>query len=117
MNNAHQLLRDANIAPTGDVIAEALGTANAAYLKFIEELQQQGSSLMEWRFYNAGKAWLTKGEYKWTTAKGTNKVKPIFWLSIWAGHSECLSTLPKRQEFWYASGAEVPASCNFRREI
>ena len=40
---------------------------------------------MDWRYYNDGKAWLTKGEYKWITARGTNKIKPIFWLSIWEG--------------------------------
>ncbi len=40
---------------------------------------------MDWRFYNDGKAWLSKGEYKWTTTRGTNKVKPLFWLSIWEG--------------------------------
>jgi hypothetical protein len=38
---------------------------------------------MDWRFYNDGKAWLSKGEYKWTTPRGASKVKPIFWLSIW----------------------------------
>jgi len=40
---------------------------------------------MDWRYYNDGKAWLSKGEYKWTTARGTDKVKPIFWMSIWEG--------------------------------
>lgn len=35
--------------------------------------------------YNDGKAWLSKGEYKWIIARGTNKVKPLFWLSIWEG--------------------------------
>jgi len=40
---------------------------------------------MDWRYYQDGKAWLSKGEYKWTTTRGTNKVKPIFWLSLWEG--------------------------------
>ncbi|MFV0528412.1 MAG: DUF3788 family protein [Lachnospiraceae bacterium] len=78
-----QLLRDATIKPTAEIIADGLGVTNAIYTKFIEELRKYSISLMDWRYYNDGKAWLSKGEYKWTTARGTNKVKPIFWLSIW----------------------------------
>ena len=80
-----QLLRDINIEPTAEIIAEGLGEANNAYIKFIDGLKGIGISLMDWRYYNDGKAWLTKGEYKWTTPRGANKVKPIFWMSIWEG--------------------------------
>ena len=83
MNTAQQLLRDANVKPTAEIIADSLGATNTTYTKFIEELKKYNISLMDWRYYNDGKAWLSKGEYKWTTARGTNKVKPIFWLSIW----------------------------------
>ena len=86
MNNEQvQLLRDVNIEPTAKIIADGLGAASNTYIKFIKELEQYNFSLMDWRFYNDGKAWLSKGEYKWTTARGTNKVKPLFWLSIWEG--------------------------------
>lgn len=85
MSNAQQLLRDPNIVPIAEVIADGLGTTNNVYIKFVEELKKQDISLMEWRYYNDGKAWLSKGEYKWTTTRGTNKVKPMFWLSIWDG--------------------------------
>jgi hypothetical protein len=80
-----QLLRDANIEPTAEKIASGLGSANNTYKKFIEKLKEYNISLMDWRYYNDGKAWLSKGEYKWVTSRGTNKVKPIFWLSIWEG--------------------------------
>ncbi|TDW13227.1 uncharacterized protein DUF3788 [Breznakia blatticola] len=80
-----QLLRDPNIKPTDELIADGLGEANNAYKKFIDDLKEQSVFLMDWRFYNDGKAWLSKGEYKWITKRGTNKVKPIFWLSIWEG--------------------------------
>lgn len=80
---AQQLLRDANIRPTAEIIADGLGATNTTYTKFIEELKKHHISLMNWRYYNDGKAWLSKGEYRWTTARGTDKVKPIFWLSIW----------------------------------
>jgi len=80
-----QLLRDVNVEPTDEIIANGLGAASNTYAKFIEELKKYDISLMDWRFYNDGKAWLSKGEYKWITARGTNKVKPLFWLSIWEG--------------------------------
>jgi hypothetical protein len=83
---SEQLLRDPNVAPTIDIIAEGLGAAYTTYAKFTKELEKHYDiTLMDWRFYNDGKAWLSKGEYKWTTARGANKVKPIFWLSIWEG--------------------------------
>jgi hypothetical protein len=81
-----QLLRDPGIEPTNEIIAAGLGAAYETYAKFVQELADRYSiTLMDWRFYNDGKAWLSKGEYKWTTARGANKVKPIFWLSIWEG--------------------------------
>lgn len=83
MNKTQPLLRDAAVKPTAEIIANGLGAANTTYIKFVEELKKYGISLMDWRYYNDGKAWLSKGEYKWTTARGANKVKPLFWLSIW----------------------------------
>jgi len=80
-----QLLRDVNIEPTDEIIAEGLGAINNIYTKFVKGLEHYDISLMDWRYYNDGKSWLTKGEYKWVTARGTNKVKPLFWLSIWEG--------------------------------
>lgn len=80
---AQQLLRNPNIEPTKEMIAEGLGAANTVFTAFVEKLKEYGVSLMDWRYYNDGKAWLSKGEYKWTIARGTNKVKPLFWLSIW----------------------------------
>ena len=83
--NQVQLLRDPDITPTSAVIATGLGNSYDTYAKFIKDLGEYDISLMEWRYYNDGKSWLSKGEYKWTTSRGTNKVKPIFWLSIWDG--------------------------------
>ncbi len=80
-----QLLRDINIEPNEEIIASCLGKTNNIYKTFIEELNKNNISLMEWRYYKDGKAWLSKGEYKWTTSRGTNKIKTIFWLSIWEG--------------------------------
>lgn len=85
MKGKKQLFRDKNVKPTEQLIAEALGEGYTIYQRFIETLENEGISLMDWRYYQDGKAWLSKGEYKWTTTRGTNKVKPIFWLSLWEG--------------------------------
>ena len=84
-NTALQLLRDPDIQPTDAIIAAGLGGASGTFNKFVDELREIGITLMDWRYYNDGKAWLSKGEYKWTTPRGANKVVPIFWLSIWEG--------------------------------
>ena len=83
--NEQQLLRDPSVEPTSEIIAEGLGAVYKTYSKFIIGIESYGITLMDWRFYNDGKAWLSKGEYKWTTPRGTKKVRPIFWLSIWEG--------------------------------
>lgn len=82
--NDKQLLRDPEIVPTSEVLAECLGTSNGAYVKFIKELKHHDIDL-GWRYYNDGKAWLGKGLYKWTTSRGTAKEMTVFWLSIWEG--------------------------------
>ena len=83
--NERQLLCNPDIKPTSEIIAEGLGEAYKTYAKFVKGLETYGITLMDWRFYDDSKAWLSKGEYKWTTPRGANKVKPIFWLSIWSG--------------------------------
>lgn len=85
INTDNQLLRDPDIVPTPEIIAESLKDTNNAFVEFTNGLKMYDISLMEWRYYNDGKAWLSKGEHKWTTARGANKVNPIFWLSIWDG--------------------------------
>ena len=84
--NGQQLLRNPDFVPTGEGIADGLGKAYKTYTKLVAGLEENyGITLMDWRFYNDAKAWLSKGEYKWTTPRGAEKVKPIFWLSIWEG--------------------------------
>ena len=56
---AQQLLRDSDVEPTGNRIAEGLGAANSVYVGFVKELE--GHSIqIDWRYYNDGKAWLGK---------------------------------------------------------
>ena len=90
-----QLLRDPNIELTKEVIAEGLGSANNAYVKFIEELECHDIE-MNWQYYNDGKAWLGKGLYKWTTIRGTQKEMTALWLSIWDGFFKVTIFVPEK---------------------
>ena len=83
-STGQQLLRQPDIQPTEEVIAEALKESNPTYLKFIKGLENHDIQL-EWRYYTDGKAWLGKGTHRWTGPRGGNKEATVFWLSIWDG--------------------------------
>ena len=89
-----QMLRDPGIQPTDDVIAMALGEANDAYLKFISLLAGMDIRL-EWRYYTDGKAWLGKGLYRWTGARGGQRETTVFWLSLWQGFFKVTIYVPE----------------------
>ena len=93
--NERQLLRDPDIQPTSETIAEGLGSANDAYVKFISELVNHDIDL-EWRYYIDGKAWLGKGLYRWTGARGGQKEITAFWLSIWDGFFKVSIFVPEK---------------------
>ena len=90
-----QLLRCPDIKPSSDVIAKALGKANNAYIKFINELASHDIPL-EWRYYNDGKAWLAKGLYKWKGVRGGQNETTVFWLSIWDGFFKVTIYVPEK---------------------
>ena len=79
-----QMLTDPGVEPTDEVIAMALGEANDAYQAFLSRLNGMGIELA-WRYYTDGKAWLRKGLYRWTGARGGQRETTIFWLSLWQG--------------------------------
>jgi len=93
-----QLLRDPAVEPTSELIAEGLGAANGAYVRFIEGLESHNVELT-WRFYNDGKAWLGKALHKWTTSRGTPKEVTAFWLSIWDGFFKLSFFIPEKARF------------------
>jgi len=95
MSEELQLMRDPAIEPTDEVLAECLGKSNDAYIKFVDGLEQHDMQL-EWRYYNDGGAWLGKGLYKWTTARGTEKEMNVFWLSIWDGFFRVSFFIPEK---------------------
>jgi hypothetical protein len=74
---SEQQLRNQEVFPTDNVIANALSKSYAAYQAFIASLDERFPALsLEWRYYKDGKAWLCKG------AVGK---KTVFWVSVWEG--------------------------------
>ena len=90
-----QLLRDPNIKPTEEVLAECLKKALSVYSKFISTFENNNIQL-NWKYYNDGNAWLAKGLYKWTTTRGTQKEKNTFWLSVWDGYFKITIYIPTK---------------------
>lgn len=95
MQSPKQLLRDPDIEPTGDVLAQALAEANDAFVKFVSELENHNIELI-WRYYTDGKSWLAKGLYQWTGVRGGQKEMTVFWLSIWDGFFKVSIFVPEK---------------------
>lgn len=53
------ILKDKNIFPTPEVLADMLGTSYPAFEEFSASAEKAGLTL-EWNYYNDGKAWLCK---------------------------------------------------------
>jgi len=71
-----QLLKDEAIYPSEDILEAVLGDVYPAYRGFCSMLEAMQVG-MEWRYYNDGKAWLCKCQYK---------KKTVLWLSVWEGY-------------------------------
>jgi len=73
----HMLLRDADIYPSNEVLKNTLGEVYSVLSSFLETITSDEYGLIiEWRYYNDGKAWLGKVQYK---------KKTVLWLSVWEG--------------------------------
>ena len=108
-----QLLRNPEIEPSGDVIAKALGESNDSYKKFVNELASHDIQL-EWRYYTDGKAWLAKGLFKWTGARGGKNEKTVFWLSIWDGFFKVTIYVPEKAR---ADALRLPLDNKVKRAL
>jgi hypothetical protein len=70
-------LKDAQVLPTSEVLAEALGNSYPVFEEFIKTVKSDKYEVTgDWNYYKDGKAWLLKACYK---------KKTVFWLSVWEG--------------------------------
>jgi hypothetical protein len=86
MNNENNFaLKDRSLTPTTEMLVQILGDSYAAY----EALQDALSDLemeQQWQWYSPYKAWFAKGTHFWTTVKGTQKEKNLYWLYVYDGY-------------------------------
>lgn len=85
MNNEKLFLKNPSLAPTDEVLKQALGESFAAYEAFQSalpglEIEQQ------WQWYKPHKAWFARGWHRWTTPRGTKKEKTLYWLHVYDGY-------------------------------
>ena len=93
--NEQQLLRNPEIEPTNEVLADALGPANSVYKEFLAGLPNRDIQV-DWRYYTDGKAWLAKGLHKWVGVRGGQNEVTAFWLSIWDGYFKVTFYIPEK---------------------
>ena len=68
-------LTDPAVSPSRKVLEHALGKAYSAYEDLMNTITGNNYALTPlWHYYNDGKAWLCKVQYK---------KKTVFWLSVW----------------------------------
>ena len=108
-----QLLRNPDIEPTSDVLADALGSANATYIKFIEGMKSHHIQV-DWRYYNDGKAWLGIGLYQWTGVRGGQKEVTAFWLGVWDGFFKVTIFIPEKARY---DASNLPVNDDIKNKI
>jgi len=78
-------LKDPEVTPTSAVLEKTLGDSFAAYEAFQEELPSLEIE-QDWQWYTPYKAWFAKGQHWWTTKRGTQKEKTLYWLYVFDGY-------------------------------
>ena len=84
-NRENLRLKDPDVMPTSEILAQALGSSYAVYETFQESLPHLEIE-QEWQWYTPYKAWFAKGQHWWTTPRGTRKEKNLYWLYIYDGY-------------------------------
>ena len=77
--------RDPEAAPTRPMLEQALGGSYAAYETFQDNLPHLDVEQV-WQWYTPHKVWSARGQHWWTTSRGTNKEKTLYWLNVFEGY-------------------------------
>jgi len=86
MNNHEGLqLREYGVTPTREVLEKVLAGSYTAYETFQDKLPELEME-QDWKWYTPHKVWCAKGQYFWTTTRGTRKEKVLYWLYVYEGY-------------------------------
>ena len=83
-NNDSLQLRDHIITPDTGLLECILGESYAAYEALQDALPGMEME-QEWQWYTPHKAWFAHGKHFWTTPRGTEKEKNLYWLHVFDG--------------------------------
>jgi len=84
-NNKGLQLREHDVIPTSDVLEKILEDSFAVYETFQEALSDLEME-QNWQWYTPHKSWYAKGQYFWTSSRGTRKEKTLYWLYVYEGY-------------------------------
>ena len=86
MDNHEELeLRDPEEIPTYEMLEEILGDSYDVYETFQEALPDLEIE-QEWQWNKSHKVWSAKGQHWWTSPRGTEKEKNLYWLLVYKGY-------------------------------
>ena len=80
------MLRDESVYPDETVLKSVLGESHRYYSDLLD-LFDKNNMEGTWRYYNDGKAWLCKVQFK---------KKTVTWMSAWEGYMQATIYLPLR---------------------
>lgn len=78
-------LRDSLMTPTDELLALVLGDSYTAY-KALQDALPKLDMKQVWQWYTPYKAWFARGQHFWTTKRGTEKEKTLYWLYVYDGY-------------------------------
>ncbi|MDR2712004.1 MAG: DUF3788 domain-containing protein [Clostridiales bacterium] len=106
-HNENLRLRDFSVTPTSYLLEQILGGSYAAYEAFFDALPGLDIE-QEWQWYTPHKAWFGRGQHFWTTARGAQKEKTLYWLHVFEGYFNVVVWFKEknRAELLYANVSE-----------
>lgn len=105
MNEPVMALRSETPVPNDQVLREILGEGFFVYTQILDLFSSHGL-LDELRYYNDGKAWLCKVQYKKRT---------IVWMSVWEGFIQATIYIPQKYiEGIYSCGIDSRTADHIR---
>jgi len=78
-------LRERDLIPISEVLEQVLADSYNAYEIFQEALPDLEIE-QNWQWYTPHKVWCAKGQYFWTSTRGTRKEKTLYWLHVFDGY-------------------------------
>lgn len=86
MDNHKELrLKERDVIPTSEVLKQILASSYTSYETLQDALHDLDME-QNWMWYTPHKVWCAKGQYFWTTIRGTRKDKVLYWLYVCEGY-------------------------------